>query len=79
MNKRALIHYILASLLLSVYGGQVCPFLDSLTFTNLFGMLLSVFLIAFGIRCLVFRNPVNEELPQGMVNRNFKIDFLYNH
>lgn len=76
MNKRALIHYILASLLLSVYGGQVCPFLDSLTFTNLFGMLLSVFLIAFGIRCLVFRNPVNEELPQGMVNRNFKIDFL---
>lgn len=37
---RSAIHYLLATTVLTVYGGQVCPFLDSLTLAELLGPIL---------------------------------------
>ncbi|OGG93125.1 MAG: histidine kinase [Candidatus Lambdaproteobacteria bacterium RIFOXYD12_FULL_49_8] len=55
MNPKSLLHYLAAALLLGVYGGQVCPFLDSLTPWQ-FGLPLGLmFLLLLVIQPLIQR------------------------
>jgi len=44
---RRLIHYISACIILIIYGGQVCPFIESLTFTQLALPVIILFTILF--------------------------------
>ena len=76
MNKRALAHYLLSAVILAVYGGQVCPFLDSLASFNLLGILLSGFLISYGARHLIYQRDSREDLLAGTPGRKFRADFL---
>ena len=45
--KRRLLHYIIGLVLLTIYGGQVCPFLESLTLFQLVFPILAVFSVQF--------------------------------
>lgn len=53
-SVKALIWYLIGTILLSIYGGQVCPFLETLDVSTVFLMLLLVFLIGFLLRTLIF-------------------------
>ncbi len=47
---RAAIHYLGAIIIMSVYGGQVCPFLDSLTVFQLVGSIVLAVAVQYGLR-----------------------------
>ena len=76
MNKRALTHYLLSSAILALYGSQVCPFLESLPSMTLLGIMLSGFLVAYGIRHLLYSGSLHQDLLEGLSGRYFKVDFL---
>lgn len=76
MDRRAFAHYVLSAAILAVYGGQVCPFLDSLSPITLLGTLLSGFLIAYGVRYRVFKGWMQANLRPGMPGRRFRTEFL---
>ncbi len=59
---RAAIHYIIAAILLTVYGGQVCPFIETIPFMVL-GAILSSWLLFFFIIRLSFTGMVVEKSP----------------
>ena len=59
---RRLIHYISAYIVLSIYGGQVCPFLESLTLIQLMVPLFILFALLFLcqtliVEKLIFKRP----------------------
>ncbi|MBU2647297.1 HD domain-containing protein [bacterium] len=64
--KRRTLHYIFAVIALSVYGGQVCPFLDSLTWFQLITpifvtMVLHYLLTVFYLNDVVERTPLKHQ------------------
>ncbi len=44
---RSTLHYLLAAVILAIYGGQVCPFLESLTLAQLLGPILAVLVLQY--------------------------------
>jgi response regulator RpfG family c-di-GMP phosphodiesterase len=56
---RAAIHYITAAILLTIYGGQVCPFIETLPFMVL-GMVVSSWLLFFFMIRISFTGIVVE-------------------
>ncbi|WP_286237686.1 HD-GYP domain-containing protein [Neptuniibacter halophilus] len=71
--RRTLIHYFIALCLLSVYGVQVCPFLDSLTPLQLLLPIALVFLLQGWLR-LVLERRLLEHPYKDQVKRQFRID-----
>ncbi len=68
---RATFHYFFAALTLSIYGGQVCPFIDSLSFIDWMIEMALIFGGAFLLRQplwrrFVFSVPLEERLPRAI-------------
>ncbi|WP_315982148.1 hypothetical protein [Aliamphritea spongicola] len=53
ISRRTNVHYLIALLLFSFYGIQVCPFLDSLSPLQLLLPILIVFSLQWGTRLLL--------------------------
>ena len=77
ISKRTILHYGLAFLLLSVYGIQVCPFIESLTPLQLLLPSLLVFMLMGA--CRFYRGAHFEQQNYKLqVKQQFKLDlFLY--
>jgi len=75
-NRRALTYYLLTPLILAIYGGEVCPFLDSLTLTTLLIILLCGFIATYVLRHLVLKNIVQNEKLSGVQKGKFRAEFL---
>ena len=73
ISKRTAIHYLLAMTLLSVYGIQVCPFLDSLTPLQLLLPIIVAFAIQAIIRAAIEKQIKAQSLKE-QVSVQFKID-----
>ena len=75
-NKRALTYYLLIPLILAIYGGEVCPFLESLTLTTLLIILLCGFIATYVLRYLVLKNAAQNEKLSGVQKGKFRAEFL---
>lgn len=74
IKKRSIIHYLVALGLFSLYGVQVCPFLDSLTPLELLGPSSIAFLIIFIVR--LGMEPRLDTLDfKDQVRQQFRLDF----
>ncbi|WP_261843359.1 HD domain-containing phosphohydrolase [Aliamphritea ceti] len=73
ISRRTNVHYLLALLLFSFYGIQVCPFLDSLSPLQLLLPILLVFSLQWGLR-LLLENNVNQQPIKQQVSYQFKLD-----
>ncbi len=47
-------YYVIAILLVSIYGGRACPFIDGISFMPVFTVLGLSFVLLYLLRCLVF-------------------------
>ena len=69
------LHYLFAVLVLSVYGGKVCPFISSLGFQKWLVFLVGIFLLAAWIRARGLESFI-EGAPVDIQTRNqFILDF----
>ena len=48
--------YVLAVVLLSIYGTEVCPYIDGLGLGSVFVTFAGVFSLCFVLRCILFGN-----------------------
>lgn len=69
------VHYGLSSLVLCLYGTQVCPFIDTLSFLELVIPILLTFSVLFGLRRLLGAWLKSREL-RSQVNSQFKLDLM---
>ncbi|MCP4753392.1 MAG: hypothetical protein GY866_21085, partial [Proteobacteria bacterium] len=58
--KRRVVHYLSAFVILVVYGGQVCPFLESLTIVQLSTPILITLAVLFLLQAAYFRGLVSK-------------------
>ncbi|EAR61668.1 hypothetical protein MED92_03697 [Neptuniibacter caesariensis] len=73
ISKRTATHYLIAMILFSVYGIQVCPFLDSLTPAQLLTPILVAFIAQGSIRAVL--EKWIQQLPyKSQVRAQFKVD-----
>jgi len=52
---KAIISYSIAIIILTIYGGQVCPFLDQLSMAQLGLILICAFAVGFFLRTIIFK------------------------
>lgn len=74
-TSRIPVHYALSCALLGLYGTQVCPFIDTLNFAELFIPIFLTFGILFGTRMLLATGLNATEL-RLQVKKQFKTDFI---
>jgi HD-GYP domain-containing protein (c-di-GMP phosphodiesterase class II) len=75
---RRTIHYITACIVIIIYGGQVCPFLESLTLPQLAIPVIVLFFILFWIQILVTDRLVSNSEYQYQSRRLFQWElFLF--
>ena len=67
------VHYALSGILVGLYGTQVCPFIDSLTFTDLALPILFSFMAIFAARQLL-HNWLSTKALRNIVKDQFKTD-----
>ena len=72
--RRASVHYAWTVLVLGVYGGQVCPYIEELGIPYWFTLLGVFFLTAFLLRPLLIREFVLGSTYKSMVSRQFFIE-----
>ncbi len=73
---RAGIFYLLSYLILLVYGGEVCPFIDTLSILGWGAELLATMVIMFAVRWVIMKRLV-EAVPLGRrVARQFTLELL---
>ena len=72
---RTSIHYATAALLLSVYGGQVCPFLESLTPVQLVAPILAALGIQFLAQHLAGQRWISKSDYKYQAKRTFALQF----
>lgn len=72
-TQRTSLHYFIALVLFSVYGIQVCPFLESLTTLQLLLPIILTFAAQLGLR-LVLESRVQALSPKQQVKQQFKLD-----
>lgn len=71
---RATIHYILAAVLLIIYGGQVCPFIESLSLLTLSGTIAAWFCIFFIVRLILDRKIIDMAPPLSQASHQFILE-----
>lgn len=71
---RAVIHYILAIFLLTIYGGQICPFLESLSAVTLGGIIATGLSVAFLVRFFLLLIVVDSTHSSFQVKRQFIVE-----
>jgi len=52
---KIVLSYLLATAILTLYGGQVCPFLESISALNLYGVIGCSFICGLAVRFLIFK------------------------
>ncbi|MDI3323270.1 HD domain-containing protein [Pontibacterium granulatum] len=73
ITKRTTLHYLTAMLLFALYGVQVCPFLDSLTTTQLLAPILIAFCVQWALR-MKLEAGLEQRTYKQQVKHQFKID-----
>lgn len=73
---RAICHYTLAALLLTIYGGQVCPFIDRLTLTNLAAIVFGWMFFFFALRLAIQHRFINHAPALSKASRQFLLEFF---
>ncbi len=71
---RAVLSYVLAVAALTVYGVQVCPFLESLPGATLAGVIFAGFALALALRFPLQNRLVLAAPPTGRAGRQFALD-----
>lgn len=74
---RAIAHYILSVAVLTIYGGEVCPFLDTLDILTWAVILTAVFGAAFSLRPFVINRLVLSMPFQAQVKRQFAVEISF--
>jgi HD-GYP domain-containing protein (c-di-GMP phosphodiesterase class II) len=72
-NRRAVVHYLVIALVMGIYGGQVCPFLDSISIPAWLTLLLLVLAVQFFLRDKLLRLPA-VGLEAGQDSRVFLVE-----
>lgn len=72
---RPSLHYAVAFLLMVLYGGEVCPFIDSLSLEEWGGSVTGAFLLMLGVRALIVRWVTECPDPYRQAARQFRIDY----
>ncbi len=72
---RAALHYCTALVLMALYGGEVCPFLESLTLVQLTAPLAAILLAQFCCRRPLHRLWVDNAPFEAQVGRTFRVEF----
>jgi response regulator RpfG family c-di-GMP phosphodiesterase len=70
-NSRLFVHYGYTFLVLLIYGGQVCPFLETLTLTQWCLILLSIMAFQIAVRFGLVKILVLDSPPEKLVYRQF--------
>lgn len=74
MNIRATLHYLFSLSVLVLYGGQVCPFIDSLSIASWAVTLMITLLLAFLARRMLIPSLVEGSPLNLQVRRQFALD-----
>ncbi len=72
---RIITHYLAAALILTIYGSEVCPFLESLTFSRLLAAVGGPLLLAYLLRTVVSRKILSQTSLLDQPYRQFFIEF----
>jgi len=72
--KRRTLHYLAAFFILSIYGGQVCPFLDSLTLFQLVTPIFVTMLLFYLLQVLYLNGLVEQTPLKHQSRRVFQFD-----
>lgn len=75
LSRRGAIHYLSASVILAVYGVQVCPFLETLSVTQLVVPILLTMAVQFALRAPLRARFVNDAPFQKQTFMVFKIEY----
>lgn len=75
--SRGSLHYIAAVLSMGMYGGQVCPLVETLTMQAWMFELLLIFSLGFAVRWVLFPLLVNKTAPQNRVIVQFWFEFFW--
>lgn len=73
---RTVIHYLAALGLLTIYGGQVCPLIDTLELTHWGSLVLSTFAIMAVVRHCLHHKVVSDAPLYDQPSRQFLLEFL---
>ena len=74
--SRAIVHYLFSFVILIFYGGQVCPYIDSLDIASWSSLLAFIFLLAFVTRSLLLPRMVENAPHISQVKRQFFLEIL---
>ena len=74
-SRRALLHYLSATVILAVYGVQVCPFLETLTVTQLVTPIMAALCVQFVLRGPLRKRFVNRAPYQKQTLNVFKVEY----
>lgn len=74
--SRAIVHYLFSFFILIIYGGQVCPYIDSLDITSWSSLLAFIFVVAFVVRSLLLPRMVENAPHISQVKRQFLLEIL---
>ena len=72
---RPAVHYLVAFLLLGIYGTQVCPFIESLSSIQLTTPLISVITLQYILRQIAVQSLVDTCDYKHKVARSFKVEW----
>ncbi len=73
---RAITHYIFSFFILSVYGGQVCPFVESLSLFQWTTTLAFFFAIMYVVRYWTVRGVMEKSPYQTQAKRQYALEFV---
>lgn len=74
--RRSIVVYIFAWIVMTVYGGQVCPFLETLTLWEWGATLLVGFLVAYAVRTWVVTKLTAPTAPDGVERYSGRSQFV---
>ena len=73
---RIYIYYIISMAVMAIYGGQVCPFIDSLTLWNWSRVLAVFFILIFIVRTVLIKVIIQKKPLVHQTRAQFLIEFL---
>lgn len=68
------VHYLFAGVVLSIYGTQICPFLDTLSFFGLAAIIFAGLGLAYVLHLVLTRNFVTTQFPLDQARYQFRIE-----
>jgi len=73
---RASAHYLAAIIILSFYGGQVCPYLESLTISQLTLPIMVAFALQYALRSVLMAEYIARSPYEKQISRVLALEFL---